>query len=213
MMSNLSIRGAIFDLDGTLFEADYDWPAIKRELGVSRGDGSILRHLETLPPDQARRKRERLERIENRATRTGQLKDGALALLEDLRRRGMRLALVTNNRAGNARDVIDRYRLEFDVVLTRDDGWHKPSGEPLLQAARRMGLDPGELMAVGDNEFDLQAARSARVARIVIVNEEPGRFEGRCDVVARDLHELRGVLERLDGSGASGESTEVVERL
>jgi len=207
------IRGVIFDLDGTLFEADYDWPAIKRDLGVSRADGSILDHLRTLPPEEARRKRELLESIEDSATRAGHLKAGARDLIADLRRRDMRLALVTNNRASNANDVLERYQLAFDVVLTRDDGWHKPSGEPLLQAARRLGLAPGELVAVGDNEFDLRAARSAGVALAVIVNPDTERFTGRCDVVVSDLNQLRPVFAGLDGSDGAGESTEVVERL
>ena len=207
------IRGVIFDLDGTLFEADYDWPIIKRQLGVSRADGSILDHLRTLPAEEARRKRELLETIEDRATREGGLKPGARELLADLHRKGMRLALVTNNRESNAQDVLDRYQLVFDVVLTRDSGWHKPSGEPLLQAARRMGLAPGELAAVGDNEFDLRAARAAGVSLAVIVNQDGERFAGRCDVLVNDLSQLRPVFAGLDDSDGAGESTEVVERL
>ena len=189
------IRGVIFDLDGTLFDAEYDWPAIKRKLGVARADGSILDHLRTLPPDEAQEKRGLLESIEDRATRNGRLKEGARDLLSDLRENGMQLALVTNNRASNADVVLERYRLTFDVVLTRDSGWHKPSGEPLLQAARRMGLDPGELAAIGDNEFDLRAAKSAGVALVIIVNPDIERFAGRCDVVVSDLSELRGIFD------------------
>jgi len=211
--SKTGIRGVIFDLDGTLFEAEYDWPAIKRRLGVSRADGSILDYLQTLPPEQALDKRALLESIEDRATRTGRLKPGALELLADLRRMGMKLALVTNNRASNAHHVVDRYRLTFDVVLTRDDGWYKPSGEPLLQAASRMGLDPDELVAVGDNDLDLLAARSAGVALAVIVNADAARFAGRCDILIHDLRQLLEAFASWDGSDGAGESTEVVERL
>lgn len=211
--SKIGIRGMIFDLDGTLFEAEYDWPAIKTRLGVSRADGSILDYLQALPPEQARGKRALLERIEDRATRTGHLKPGALDLLAVLRRMGMKLALVTNNRACNAHHVVDRYGLVFDVVLTRDDGWHKPSGEPLLQAARRMGLAPGELAAVGDNDLDLRAARSAGVALAVIVNADAGRFAGRCDILIQDLDQLLEAFASWDGSDGAGESPEIVERL
>lgn len=207
------IRGVIFDLDGTLFDADYDWPAIKRALGVSGADGTILDHLQTLPPAQARKKRALLEGIEDQATRTGHLKPAALDLLADLRRMGMKLALVTNNRESNARYVLEQFQLGFDVVLTRDDGWYKPSGEPLLQAARRLELSPGSLAAVGDNDLDLRAARSASVALAVIVNPDARGFAGRCDVLVNDLGELRSVFARLDGSDGAGETTEVVERL
>ena len=208
-----AISGVIFDLDGTLFDADYDWPAIKRELGVSHADGTILDYLQTLPPAQARKKRALLEGIEDQATRTGRLKPAALELLADLRGKGMKLALVTNNRESNARYVLERFQLGFDVVLTRDDGWYKPSGEPLLQAARRLELPPGRLAAVGDNDLDLRAARSAGVALAVIVNPDATGFAGRCDVLVNDLGELRSVFARLDGSDGAGESTEVVERL
>jgi HAD superfamily hydrolase (TIGR01509 family) len=211
--SKTGIRGVIFDLDGTLFDAEYDWPAIKSRLGVSREDGSILGYLQALPPEQARGKRALLESIEDRATRTGRLKPGALDLLADLRRMGMTLALVTNNRARNAHNVVDRYGLDFDVVLTRDDGWYKPSGEPLLQAASRMGLAPDELAAVGDNDFDLRAARSAGVALAVIVNADAGRLAGRCDILIHELGQLLEALASWDGSDGAGESTEVVERL
>jgi HAD superfamily hydrolase (TIGR01549 family) len=207
------IRGVIFDLDGTLFDADYDWPAIRGELGASRSDGTILDYLQTLPPEQAREKRALLEGIEDQATRTGRLKPAALELLADLRRKGMKLALVTNNRESNARHVLERFQLGFDAVLTRDDGWYKPSGEPLLQAARRLELPPGRLAAVGDNDLDLRAARSAGVALAVIVSPDAGGFAGRCDILVNDLGELRSVFARLDGSDGAGETTEVVERL
>ena len=52
----------IFDLDGTLFDGDYDWPAIKRRLGVSRSDGSILDHLASLTP-QERASKEKILKI------------------------------------------------------------------------------------------------------------------------------------------------------
>jgi HAD superfamily hydrolase (TIGR01549 family) len=207
-----AIRGVIFDLDGTLFDADYEWPAIRRELGVSDADGTILDFLQSLPAEQAREKKALLESIEDRATRTGRLKPAALELLADLRGMEMKLALVTNNRETNARQVLDRFKLAFDAVLTRDDGWYKPSGEPLLQAARRMGLPPDQLAAVGDNDLDLQAARSAGVALAVIVNPDGGQFVGRCDVLVPDLDQLRTVFARLGGSGGAGESTEIVER-
>jgi phosphoglycolate phosphatase len=196
-----------------LFEAEYDWPAIKARLGVSRADGSILDWLQALPPEQASGKRALLESIEDRATRSGHLKPGALELLADLRRMGLKLALVTNNRACNAHHVVDRYGLVFDVVLTRDDGWYKPSGEPLVQAASRMGLAPDELAAVGDNDLDLRAARSAGVALAVIVNAQVDRFAGRCDIAITDLMQLFGEIASWDGSDGAGESTEVVERL
>lgn len=188
------IRGVIFDLDGTLFDGPYDWPAIKSALGVSRADGSILEHLAGLSPEERGRKERTLRRIEVRATREGRLKRGALELLELLRGKGLKLALVTNNHRRCAEEILDRYRLRFDLVQTRDDGPFKPSGASLLRAARELGLPPAELAAVGDNELDNQAAHESGMGLVIIVNPEVRRFAGRCHHALHDLFELRDLF-------------------
>lgn len=191
------IRGAIFDLDGTLFEGDYDWPAIRRQLGVPSPDGSIMDYLRSLPPRERERKEWLLERVEDRATRAGQLKPGAVELLDLLHKQGLKLALVTNNRRENALRILERYGLHFDLVLARESGLFKPSGAPLLSAARELDLEPGELVAVGDGEFDLRAGREARMGLVIIVNPDTERFKGRCDHAVRALEELQSIFTEL----------------
>jgi HAD superfamily hydrolase (TIGR01509 family) len=191
------IRGVIFDLDGTLFDGEYDWPAIKQSLGVSRSGGTILGHLQSLPAEERERKERLLREFEERATRNGTLKPGAADLLDSLRERGVKLALVTNNNGSCAETILRRYRLRFDLVQTRESGLFKPSGEALLRAARGIGLDPGEIVAVGDNELDNRAAHEAGMAVVIIITADAERFEGRCDYVIRDLARLRPILERL----------------
>jgi HAD superfamily hydrolase (TIGR01509 family) len=184
----------IFDLDGTLFDSHYDWPEIKRRLGVDRADGSILDHLDSLPADDARAKRALLESFEDRATAAGTLRRGARELVDELRREKVKLALVTNNRRSNARRVIERYALGFDAVVTRDDGCYKPSPEPMRRAARELAIEPRELAAVGDNAFDLAAARGADIGLVLTVNGETDRLAVRSDRFANDLIGVRRVL-------------------
>jgi len=43
----VKLKLVIFDLDGTVVENSYDWPAIRRELGIQ--GGSILAYLDSLP--------------------------------------------------------------------------------------------------------------------------------------------------------------------
>jgi HAD superfamily hydrolase (TIGR01509 family) len=191
------IRGVIFDLDGTLFDGDYDWPAIKRRLGLAPDAGTILEHIDALPPDQRRDKERLLRDIEEHATKNGRLKPGAAELLGDLRARGMKLALVTNNHLECVEQVVSRYALSFDLVQTRESGLYKPSGAALRRAAHELGIAPGQLIAVGDNELDNRAAHAAGMAVVIIINSEVEMFRGRCDHALRDLGELRELLERL----------------
>lgn len=196
------IRGVIFDLDGTLFDADYDWPGIRRQLGVPAGATTILEHLASLPAGERARRERQLRLIETAATRGGRLKPGARRLLDFLRARGLRLALVTNNHRESADWVVTTYGLGFDLVLSRDTGLFKPSAAPLLEAARELGLAPDELAAVGDNEYDNRSAHEAGMALIIIVSPNPRSFAGRCDHTLSNLDQVRAVFEDLlDGSG------------
>jgi HAD superfamily hydrolase (TIGR01509 family) len=191
------IRGVIFDLDGTLFDGPYDWPAIKRELGLAPKDGTILEYFASLSPRERELKERTLRGIEERATRDGRLKPGAEDLLEFLRGKGLRLALVTNNHRRCADTILQRYRLRFDLVQTRESGLFKPSGAALLRAASGIELRPEEIVAVGDNELDNRAAHESGMGLVIIVNPETDRFAGRCDHALRDLIELKELFARL----------------
>ena len=61
----------------------------------------------------------------------------AVDLLDLLAERGLTTALVTNNSQRNTELLLARFGLHFDVVVTRDSGLWKPSGEPIAEAARR----------------------------------------------------------------------------
>ncbi len=165
----VGIRAVIFDMDGTLIDSTYDWPEIRRRLGVS--GSSIIDDLNSLPePDRARRWAE-LEAIEGAATDHAHLHEGADELLELLFERGLRTALVTNNNEANTRRLLDRFGLRFDVVLTRDSGLWKPSGAPIAEAAKRLGVPAGACLGVGDSHYDVIAAREAGLAAICLVHD------------------------------------------
>ena len=91
-------------------------------------------------------------------------------LLSLLAAKGLACALVTNNNEANTHRLLDRFDLAFDPVLTRDDGFWKPSGAPIVEAARRLGIPPGDCLGVGDSHYDILAARDAGLRAVCIVN-------------------------------------------
>ncbi len=187
------IRGVVFDMDGTMVESTYDWPAIRTRLGVTTP--SILDELNGLAEPERSQRWAVLEGIELEATRTATLKPGARELLAMLVGHGLHTALVTNNNAANVAELIDRFGLAFDVVLTRDSGLWKPSGAPVAEAVRRLGLNPGEVLAVGDSHFDLEAARAAGCRLAAIVFDGVERYRGASDLRWADLDTMRRGLE------------------
>ncbi len=91
---------------------------------------------------------------------------GAAASLEVLARAGLRLACVTNKRARFTGKLLRALGLfeRFDIVVSGDTTeCFKPDPEPLLYAARALGLAPADCLMVGDSENDIRAARAAGI--------------------------------------------------
>ena len=90
---------------------------------------------------------------------------GALELLERLRARGLKLAMITNGMAETHRDKIAILRLEaaFDEIFIADEvGMIKPDVRIFELAAERLGVAPNECAMVGDRlERDVRGARDA----------------------------------------------------
>ena len=191
----MSIKGLIFDLDGTVVENDYDWAAIREELGT--GAASILGFLDSLREPERSAKWAVLERHEARQTEASVLREGIADLLGLLRSRGIATALVTNNSRKNAEFLLGKFGLDFDCVITRESGLWKPSGAPFLEVMKTLALEPGDCGVVGDTHFDVLAALDAGIGAIFLVSEEPGRFAGFPVEVYPDMDVLKERLESL----------------
>jgi HAD superfamily hydrolase (TIGR01509 family) len=170
------IRGVLFDMDGTIVEVPYDWPRIKAALG-SR-DVPILSYLSGLREPERSAKWDILRGYEADATRRAVLKKGLRGFLKFLALHGIKTALVTNNSRHNTDILLGRFRLSFDLVMTRESGLWKPSGTPLVAAMRALGLLPRECCAVGDSHFDIRAAREAGIGCILILSRDGDKFSG-----------------------------------
>jgi histidinol-phosphate phosphatase family protein len=111
----------------------------------------------------------------------------AKAALDLLRENGIRLGVVTNQ-SGVARGLISRPALravnaEVRAQLGPFETWHdcvhleedrcdcrKPRPGMVLDAAEALGVDPADMVVVGDIESDLLAARAAGARAILVPN-------------------------------------------
>ena len=95
---------------------------------------------------------------------------GSLAeTLRELRRRGRRMAVVSNKPADMSHEILDRLGILscFAAVLGGDSlPQKKPGPEPFLHALRLCdrSASPGGAIVIGDSIFDLQGARAAGMA-------------------------------------------------
>ncbi len=92
------------------------------------------------------------------------LVDGTRETLAALKEAGLLLGVVTAKRLDTAMRGIDLFGLAsyFDTIVTLEDSTkHKPSPEPLLVAAQKLGIRPEEAVYVGDARVDIEAGHGA----------------------------------------------------
>lgn len=190
------VRAAVLDMDGTLVDSCYDWPDIRRRLRLF--GPSLIDEINALPSPAREERWRALEAIEAEGVERARLMPGTVELIDTFHGAGIATALVTNNSAANTRALLERFGLHFEVVVTRDSGLWKPSPAPLLEAIRRLGVEPSEVVVVGDSPQDVMAARAAGCARVCILHrgdEGHGR-EADCAFadIAGFIRYLEGVL-------------------
>ena len=205
----MKLRGAIFDLDGTLADTLVDIASsmnrVLRELGLPTheptaykafvGAGVPVLAERALPDDELSRKRAVVDAF--RASYAEHMLDstrpyeGIDALLADLDRRGVRLAVLSNKPDDLTKTMVHRLfgRDRFRVVLGQRQGApRKPDPTVAIEIAGLLEVDPADCLLVGDSLIDMETARSAGMLPVGVL----WGFRGRQELVD---HGARALLK------------------
>ena len=163
------LKAVFFDMDGTITRPFLDFRALRRAVGVPAGM-PIMAHIESLRGVARSRAETVLADAEYQAALQAELNPGAAELLAQLRARGVRQVLITNNHRRAMEHIVTRFRLRLDLLLSREDAPAKPAPDLILLALRRLDLRPGDICFVGDGRFDQQASSAAGVRYIHLSN-------------------------------------------
>ncbi len=188
------VRGVIFDMDGTLIEPAIDFAGMRRAVGVLEGD--ILEVIERWSPERQREAHAILERFEAEAAERMELRAGALALLEGLRERDVRAAIITRNTHAVVELMLARVAAHrFDPILDRTFSPPKPHPAGIHHVLRGWGMSAQEVVFVGDSSQDLDAAARAGVRAFLMLHAQNQALAPRACAA---LETLDALLEHLD---------------
>lgn len=219
-------RAALFDVDGTLFDSKEAFRLMILELTKAFGipcinERNFMKLLGRPDPEIAesiipkgwpdrRRALESYVRVANERWSSFYLPNhvktypGVRQTLELLRARGYSVGVVSN---GN-RDELPLYLKQggiqelIEVVVSADDvALPKPSPDGLLEACRRLGMNPRAAFYAGDTLADVLAAKAAGCVSVAVltgVGELGELLKAEPDLVLDSISELPKVLDRID---------------
>lgn len=98
----------------------------------------------------------------------------AVFVLEELKKQGKKMALITTSLRDNVITLLDKYNLHgyFDVVMAYEDTVeHKPHPEPLEKALMALEGSKEEAIMIGDTGNDIVAATSAGIDSILFFHK------------------------------------------
>ena len=178
----------LFDFDGTLADSAPDLAGAANEMRSARGlpelpygelramVGSGARGMVGLtfgigPQDEQFMvlRDEFLQRYESRITQATRVFPGIAPVLARLKERNIPWGIVTNKAARFSEPLVRALHLHTQAatLVSGDSTPHsKPHPQPLLEAARRMGVDPVACWYVGDDLRDVQAGRAAGMTTV-----------------------------------------------
>lgn len=192
-----NVKAVLFDLDGTLIDSAPDLGAAADRMRVARGLPSIP--LETyrpmagagargmlgiafgLKPEDAEfpaLREEFFANYERAMTERTVAFEGVAELISTLTRRQLTWGVVTNKAmrfAGPLTRGMPLFATARTVVGGDTTPRAKPHPDPLLEAARQIGVRPQECVYVGDDERDIAAGKAAGMATVAATYGYLGR--------------------------------------
>ncbi len=184
-----SIRGVLFDLDGTLADTAPDLGFALNQLLLRRGRaalplstirprvshgarGMLAVGFGLLPddPEFAALRDEFLQVYESNLCRETQLFAGMTELLLELERAKLPWGIVTNKAKRFTEPLIDALQLSARAgcIISGDSAARaKPHPDTLILGSQQLGIAREQIVYVGDDERDVIAARAAGMRAVV----------------------------------------------
>lgn len=210
-------KGAIFDMDGILFDTERLYQETWKELADERGIDLGTDYTKTITGTSGEHMRqivsrfyqvedssiiieECLKRMRKKLSVCVPLKAGVQEILEFFRERDVRIAVASSSFREEIEGNLKKSGLEsyFEKVISGTELEHgKPAPDIFLYAANALGLKPEECYVFEDSSNGVRAGHAAGCVTIMIPDliEPTSEITALCSKVCSDFYQVRKIIE------------------
>ncbi|KAJ3358844.1 hypothetical protein GGF32_009940 [Allomyces javanicus] len=199
-LAGRTVRGIVFDMDGTLTVPILDFALMRTRLSLRAGE-DILAHVHALPETSPVRIRAEtiIREMEHEAMLAMEMAPGYHALMQFLESARIPKAILTRNNMDPVDHLLQHHAsgYKFEPVVTRDTVRPtKPFPDPLEHIARLWNIPAAEILMVGDGTDDVKCAQAAGAMACYVHTIDNGAHHALVDPDTRIEHldELRALL-------------------
>jgi phosphoglycolate phosphatase len=217
----MRLRAVLFDMDGTLLDSAPDFIAVSQAMRqarglpamdpqriadvVSGGARAMVGAAFDCTADSAEFEALRLEFLERYQQHCAVLTrpyEGIAELLTEIEKAKLLWGVVTNKPLRFAEPIMQQLGLaeRSALLICPDHVTHtKPDPEPMLLACSKLGLQPAEILFVGDDLRDIESGRAAGTRTAAVswgyIHPDDNPAHWGADVVVDHPGELRKTLD------------------
>jgi HAD superfamily hydrolase (TIGR01509 family) len=215
----------IFDMDGLIFDTEtlYQEAFLAAATVGGHDSGYSTHHRSALGPEQSiasgtngiRFPHRPIFRTDDRPFRvagrhaTSAIKPGVVELLDFLDQLEMPRCIATSSAHSTVQSHLSAHGLadRFHAVIGHGDYVaSKPSPDPFLTAAKRLGVDPSLCLALEDSYNGVRSASAAGMMTFMVPDllSPTPEIQSLCTGVVSDLHAVRKLILTASAAGIAG---------
>jgi phosphoglycolate phosphatase len=139
-----------------------------------------------------------LHEVEMRAAEEGRLLPGTEKALKNLRKKGIKVGIITRNCEDAVRKVFPNIDEFCDVFISRNSVKKvKPHPDHLSSAMKALNVSGEEMVMIGDHTIDIQAGKRVGMKTIGVLTGRTKREEfekAGADYILREASEIYGLI-------------------
>lgn len=219
--SGRRIEGILFDVDGTLtnsIEAYYDvFRQITARFGIEIRREDVLEPMATgsliwdriLPEDSPGRD-EKIKQCMNAIPQVYREVfqhvhpfAGVESVLKKLDEQKIKLGVLTSSRETAVRPLYSHSLSHyFKVIMTREQGFpQKPAPDGILECLKRMKVQPGHAITIGDTPLDIRAGKGAGTLTIGVLSGIGNQAQLEAEAPTAIIKDVSKLLELFNLTG------------